>query len=137
MVSMSPAESDAFLRETRIGKLSYLQANGQPTIVPIWFEWDGTVARIFTGKATHKAKRLAEEPRVALSVEEPVGVHERWVTIEGRCAISSEGTVGLVERLARRYYAPEQAEAAIRDWTANPEHLVTLTITPTKIRSSR
>lgn len=134
---MSPDEIDAFLRETRIGKLAYLHAGGQPTVVPIWFEWDGTVARIFTSRTSRKARRLAEEARVALSVEEPVGMHERWVTIEGTCAISDEGTVALIERLARRYYAPKQADEAIASWTANPGQWVTLTITPTKVRSAR
>ena len=132
---MSHADIDAFLRETRIGKLSYLHPGGHPTIVPIWFEWDGTVARIFTSRTSRKARRLAEEPRVALSVEEPVGVHERWVTIEGTCAISDEGTVALIERLTRRYYEPAKAEETIKSWTANPGIWVTLTITPTKIRS--
>jgi PPOX class probable F420-dependent enzyme len=132
---MTPADVDAFLRETRIGKLSYLHPGGQPTIVPIWFEWDGTVARIFTSRTSRKARRLAEEPRVALSVEEPVGVHERWVTIEGTCSISDEGTVALIERLTRRYYEPAKAEETIKSWTANPAIWVTLTITPTKIRS--
>lgn len=137
MASMSPDEIDTFLRETRIGKLAYLHADGQPTVVPIWFEWDGTVARIFTSRTSRKARRLAEEPRVALSVEEPVGVHERWVTIEGNCSISAEGTVALIGRFAHRYYGPKQAEEAIRSWTAKPEQWVTLTITPTKVRSVR
>ena len=135
MASMSPAEVETFLRETRIGKLAYLHADGMPTIVPIWFEWDGEVARIFTSRTSRKARRLAEEPRVALSVEEPVGVHERWVTMEGTVSISDEGTVGLIERLARRYYEPAKAEEAIASWTARPEMWVTLTLTPEKVRS--
>lgn len=136
MASMTAADADAFLRETRIGKLAYLQGDGRPTIVPIWFEWDGSVARIFTSRTSRKARRIAEEPRVALSVEEPVGVHERWVTIEGTCAISDDGTVALIERLTRRYYEPVKAEETIKSWTANPGMWVTLTITPTKVRSS-
>ncbi len=75
MASMTPSDRDAFLRETRIAKLAYLQAEGQPTIVPVWFEWDGSVARVFTSRTSPKAKRLAEDPRIALSVEEPVGGH--------------------------------------------------------------
>jgi len=136
MASMSPAEVETFLRETRIGKLAYLHPDGMPTVVPIWFEWDGQVARIFTSRTSRKAKRIAEEPRVALSVEEPVGVQERWVTIEGTCSITGEGTVGLIERLARRYYEPAKAEETIRAWTSRPEMWVTLTITPLKVRSS-
>jgi PPOX class probable F420-dependent enzyme len=134
---MTAAESDAFLRETRIAKLAYLHADGAPTVVPVWFEWDGKVARVFTSRTSPKARRIAADPRVALTVEEPVGVHERWVTIEGTAAIGEAGTVELLARLARRYYQSVQAEQAIASWTVKPEMWVTLTITPTRIRSSR
>ncbi|MGE0601047.1 MAG: pyridoxamine 5'-phosphate oxidase family protein [Dehalococcoidia bacterium] len=136
MASMAPAELEQFLRETRIAKLAYLHESGAPTIVPIWFEWDGQVARMFTSRTSRKAKRIATDPRVALTVEEPVGVPERWATIEGACVISDEGTVPLIERLARRYYEPAKAEETIKSWTANPAIWVTLTITPAKVRSS-
>ena len=132
---MSPSDVETFLSETRIAKLAYLHEGGAPTIIPIWFEWDGKVARMFTSRTSRKARRIAEEPRVALSVEEPLGIAERWVTIEGTCAISDEGTVALIERLARRYYEPAKAEEAIKSWTANPGMWVTLTVTPTKVRS--
>lgn len=137
MPEMTPAEADAFLRETRIAKVAYLHADGSPTAVPVWFEWDGEVARAFTSRTSPKARRIAEDPRVALTVEEPVGVPERWVTIEGTAAISDAGTVELLSRLARRYYQQPQAEQAIHSWTARPEMWVTLTITPTRIRSSK
>lgn len=136
MTSMEPAALEAFLRETRIAKLAYLHANGSPTIVPIWFEWDGTVARLFTSRTSRKAKRIAADPRVALSVEEPVGVPERWATIEGVCATSDEGTVSLIERLTRRYYEATKAEETLKSWLAKPEQWVTLTITPTRVRST-
>lgn len=136
MAEMSPTDVETFLRETRIAKLAYLQPSGAPTIVPIWFDWDGTVARMFTSRTSRKAKRLAAEPRVALSVEEPLGVDERWVTIEGTCAISEEGTSDLIRRLTRRYYEPEKAEATIASWLAKPEMWVTLTLTPSRVRSS-
>ena len=137
MPEMTAAETDAFLRETRIAKLAYLHADGAPTVVPVWFEWDGKVARVFTSRTSPKARRIAADPRVALTVEEPVGVHERWVTIEGAAAIGEAGTVELLARLARRYYQSVQAEQAIASWTVKPEMWVTLTITPTRIRSSR
>jgi len=137
MPEMTAAERDAFLRETRIAKLAYLTATGAPTIVPVWFEWDGEAARVFTSRRSRKAKRIAADPRVALSVEEPVGVPERWVTIEGTCEIGADGVVPLIERLARRYYEPERAEQAIRDWTRTPAMWVALTIRPVRVLSSR
>ncbi len=137
MPEMTATEADEFLRETRIAKIAYLHEGGAPTIVPVWFEWDGEVARVFTSRTSPKAHRIAADPRVALTVEEPVGVHERWVTIEGTAAISETGTVELLARLARRYYDPVRAEQAIASWTVKPEMWVTLTITPSRIRSSK
>lgn len=137
MPEMTPGEVDAFLRETRIAKLAYLREGGAPTVVPVWFEWDGTVARVFTSRRSPKARWIAADPRVALSVEEPVGVPERWVTIEGTATIGDEGTVGLLSRLARRYYDPIKAEQAIASWTRDASMWVTLAIRPSRIRSSR
>lgn len=136
MAEMTPEALDTFLRETRIAKLAYLQPSGAPTLVPVWFEWDGSVARVFTSRNSFKMKRLAADARVALGVEEAVGVPERWVTIEGNVAASTDGVIALIERLARRYYAPERAAEAIGSWTKNPEMWVVLTITPERIRSS-
>lgn len=136
MTSMEPAALETFLRETRIAKLAYLHENGSPTIVPVWFEWDGAVGRVFTSRTSRKARRIAADPRVALSVEEPVGVPERWATIEGMATISDAGTVPLIERLTRRYYEPAKAEETLKSWLAKPEQWVTLTITPARVRSS-
>ena len=135
MANMSPTELDAFLRETRICKLAYLQASGAPTIVPVWFEWDGSVARVFTSKDSPKVERIRVDPRVALSVEEPVGVPERWATIEGTVEMTEGGTVALIERLARRYYEPQRAEESIKSWTSRADMWITLVLTPTRIRS--
>ncbi len=132
MALMTPSEVDSFLRETRIAKLAYLQAPGAPTSVPVWFEWDGTVARVFTSRNSPKVRRITADPRVALSVEEPVGVHERWVTIEGVVTVSEEGVAGLISRLANRYYPPERAAEVVDVWPAGS---VVLTITPERIRN--
>ena len=136
MASMSEGETDAFLRETRIAKLAYLTVTGAPTIVPIWYAWDGAAARMFTSRGSPKVRRLIADPRAALTVEEPVGVAERWVTIEGAVGFESEGTIELLMGLARRYYTGAKAEQAIVSWGANPEMWVTLVLTPKRIRSS-
>src|SRR5688572_7515800 len=91
MPEMTTAQRDAFLRETRIAKLATLNADGSPTIVPVWFDWDGETATIFTGRTSPKIRRVQRDPRVALSVEEGVGVREAWVTIEGTASIEQSG----------------------------------------------
>ncbi len=131
---MTTEQRDAFLRETRIAKLATLNSDGSPNVVPVWFEWDGEVARVFTSKGSPKLKRIERDPRVALSVEEPVGVSEAWVTLEGACTVTTECTGDLIARLARRYYEPEQAEKSISEWLAR-DIWVTLEIRPNRIKS--
>ena len=50
MPEMSQSTRDAFLQEARIAKLAYLLESGAPTMIPLWFEWDGSVARMFTSR---------------------------------------------------------------------------------------
>jgi PPOX class probable F420-dependent enzyme len=136
MAGMSPAERDAFLRETRIAKLATLNEDGSPNVVPVWFEWTGEEALVFTGRTSPKVRRIERDNRVALSVEEPVGVAEAWVTVEGRCEVDpdTDATWELVKRLAARYYAPERANTALKEWEAGRANWVTLRIRPTRIR---
>lgn len=135
MPEMTPEQRDAFLREPRIAKLATLNADGSPTIVPVWFEWTGSDALVFTSETSPKVKRIRRDPRVALSVEQPLGVAEAWVTVEGRAAIEPGG-FALAERLAPRYYDAAKTATALASWGKKPEQWVLLRITPTRIRSS-
>jgi PPOX class probable F420-dependent enzyme len=136
MASMSVEQRDAFLQETRIGTLITLLGDGWPSAVPVWYEWDGERARVFTGRDSGKIRRIRGDARVALSVAEPVGVPEAWVTIEGTATIEEGGAFALAERLARRYYTPEQAAAVLPRWRQMAEQLVVIVIEPRRIRSS-
>lgn len=131
---MEKPELEAFLSETRIAKLATLNADGSPNVVPVWFEWTGEVARVFTSRTSPKVKRIQRDPRVALSVEEPLGVTERWATIEGVATIEEEGGVELARRLAERYYTPERVAEVWPSWEKNPNWVV-LVITPRRIRN--
>jgi PPOX class probable F420-dependent enzyme len=132
---MTPEAADAFLRETRIAKLATLKADGSPTIVPVWFEWDGAVARVFTSPDSPKVGRIRRDPRVALSVEEGVGARERWVTIEGTATLAQEGGLALARRLIERYYDDGRIAETWPTWEASPAGWVVITITPSRIRS--
>ena len=132
---MTPEEQDAFLRETRIAKLVTLHADGSPTVVPVWFEWDGAEARVFTSATSPKVRRMRADPRVALTVEEGVGIPERWVTIEGTATIEHSGGWELARRLAPRYYAPERCTEALAGW--EKIDWVVLRIAPKRIVSER
>ena len=136
MPEMSVAQRDAFLGQARIGVLAMLGAQGAPIAIPIWYEWDGERARIFTHHRSPKIARLRRDGRVCLTVAEPVGVPEAWVAVEGTATIEEGTGFALAERLAPRYYDPERATQALADWGRNAHDWVTIVITPRRIRSS-
>ncbi len=135
MSKMDKSALDAFLGEARIGKLVTLRPDGSPTVVPIWYAWDGASATIFTSRTSAKVRRIEADPRVALSVEEPAGKQEAWVTIEGIASIEQQGGIGLARELIVRYYSPERAAATLPSWEKSAADWVVIRITPTRIES--
>jgi len=135
MASMSRAQVHAFLGEARIASLATTRTDGSPTVVPVWIEWDGERARLFTERTSKKIERIRADPRVCLAVAEPVGVNEAWVTIEGTAEIIDSGAMELAARLARRYYSAEKAEDAIGRWQEQADQWVIVELTPSRIRS--
>lgn len=132
---MTPEQRNAFLERPLIATLITLRVDGSPTAVPVWFEWDGTVARLFTGRGSGKVARLQADPRIALCIAVPATETEAWVTIEGTATIA-DVDIDLVRRLANRYYGPEKAAAVLPEWEAAGNTWVTVTVTPTKVQSS-
>ena len=136
MAEMSIEERDAFLRGARIATLSLLTTAGAPTALPIWYEWDGERARMFTSGGSAKVARIRRDGRVCLTVAEPTGVPEAWVSIEGTARIEEGTGFALAERLAPRYYTAEQATRTLEAWRGVAAQWVTIVIEPHRIRSS-
>jgi PPOX class probable F420-dependent enzyme len=136
MAGMSVGRREAFLAEARIGVLATLDAGGAPLAIPIWYEWDGERARMFTSGRSPKVARLRRDGRVCLTVAEPAGVPEAWVAIEGVATIEEGTGFALAQRLAPRYYPPEQAERTLVEWGRVAQDWVTIVLEPTRIRSS-
>jgi PPOX class probable F420-dependent enzyme len=135
MAEMTEQQRNEFLSGARIATLVTLQADGWPTGVAIWFEWDGERARAFTSRGSPKVRRIRADPRACLVVAEPTGVPEAWVTIEGTARILEAGGMDLARRLAPRYYPTEQARQAVSRWEAIADRWVVVEIEPRRIRS--
>lgn len=136
MAEMSVAGRDAFLQQPRIGVLATLDTTGAPLAIPIWYEWDGARARMFSSVRAPKVARLRRDGRVCLTVAEPAGVPEAWVAIEGMATIEEGTGFAVAQRLAPRYYAVAQAERTLADWERVVQDWVTIAVEPRRIRSS-
>jgi len=138
MDQMTDAERETFLRERRYGILTTNGADGVPMPVPVWFEWDGERARLFTARGAAKLRRVQTDPRVALLAPNNPDERERWVLIKGEAAVLPSGGWALAQRLAARYWDltdPGHA-ATLRSWEAMADDWVVLEITPSSILSS-
>jgi PPOX class probable F420-dependent enzyme len=137
MATLDDAARDAFLAETRLGVLSTIADDGSPIAVPIWFEWDGKCARMFTSVTSPKVRRIQRDPRASLLVARPIGESEGWVAIDGRIEILDEGGIELAERLAARYWDLDDPErrGTLELWRKASQVLRVLELVPGAIRS--
>jgi PPOX class probable F420-dependent enzyme len=135
---MSDSARNAFLAVTRLGMLSTLADDGAPVTVPVWFEWDGEVIRMFSGATSGKVRRIARDSRASLLVPNAVGEPEGWVAFDGRIDVCDDGAIELAERLAPRYWDMNRPDlrAELDGWRRNAASLRLLELRPTAIRSS-
>ncbi len=134
---MSDDVRDAFLAETRIAVLTTLDSSGRPISVPVWFEWDGKHARIFSSAGSRKITRLQDDSRASLLVANNVGEPEYWVAIDGDVEVRENGAAELAKRLADRYWdmSDKDHRKTVNTWVNESETLRLLEITPTRIRT--
>ncbi|MCB8945384.1 MAG: PPOX class F420-dependent oxidoreductase [Ardenticatenaceae bacterium] len=134
---MNLEDREQFLAKTRLGILTTLRRDGSPISVPVWFDWDGTAVRVFTGKDSTKVKRLRHDPRLTLLVVNDVGEPEAWVAFEGRATIENEGGIELAEKLAAKYWdlTNPQHKATLENWQAHGDTFCLITLHPDRIRT--
>ena len=131
---MTEEERNTFLAGTRIAILSTLNDDGSPTALPLWFEWDGEKIRMFSSRATGKVRRLRQNPHACVTVADPVGAPEAWVSVEGTVTVLDTGGKELALKLAAAYYEGEHQQLTIEAW-GQSDDWVLLEMTPTRIRS--
>ena len=137
MASMTAAERDRFLAEPRYGVLTYLQDDGSPLGVPVWFEWTGAAVRMFTSMASPKMKRLEHDPRASLVVSNHLDEHEAWVAFDGTVEIQESGGIELAGELAKHYWdlSDPARQQTLDTWRKAAAALRILELAPTRIRS--
>jgi PPOX class probable F420-dependent enzyme len=136
MADMDTAEIEAFLAETRLGMLTTLRGDGSPVTVPIWFEWDGEAAHMFSGWRASKMRRLERDPRATLLVPNHVTETERWVAFDGEVSIL-EGGFDVAERMAHRYWdlSDTGRREELESWRKIAPYLRLLVLRPSRVRS--
>lgn len=112
MKKMSENEYIGFLKEgTRTAHVATVKRDGSPHVVPVWFEIDGGSLLFTTGRQTVKAQNLRHDPRICLSIDDPVPPYA-FVKIEGTASTSEDPDELLywATRIGGRYMGEENAD---------------------------
>ena len=137
--ALTDQERDVFLQEARYGILTHLRKDGSPVAVPVWFEWDGSTARMFTSGLSPKVKRLDNEPRACLLVINAVDEPEAWVALDGEAQIHRDGdeAFALAERMAPRYWdlSDEGRQHTLQLWRKAAAVLCVIELKPKAVRT--
>jgi PPOX class probable F420-dependent enzyme len=100
----------AFLKERpgggpRLGRLATASAEGEPHVVPVWFQVDGDDLLVHTLADSHKARDIREHGRFSFVVDHDVHPY-RGVTLKGRATVVGNDVIDsleLVKELAIDY----------------------------------
>ncbi len=94
---------DLLTEKLTFAHLATVSEAGMPQVTPVWFEYDGHHIRINSSRGRRKDRNMRANPRVALSIQDPDNPY-RYLGIQGQVvAITEEGAVEHIHRLARKY----------------------------------
>jgi general stress protein 26 len=107
-----PAPAAELIAQALVAELTVVDATGRPVTYPLIPLWDGE--RVFMTSSTlfsRKLEHIAANPRVSVSVTDPVSVGGRAdrVTIQGDARVIAEDPHGGWERLLPIWSAKEPA----------------------------
>lgn len=129
--TLSPQQQthvDRRLRSERYAWVATVRPDGRPHTSPVWFYWDGQHLYFGSQKGAVKLRNIAANPRVALSLPDPLDV----VILEGEATLLEEGPE--VERVMAGYaekYA--DAMAALAMDPADRSDFQMVRVTPRKV----
>ena len=93
----------AFLLENPfVGVVTTLRPDGSPHSTVVWVDAVDGKASFNTALGRVKPTNMERDPRVSLVVVDP-GDPYRWVSVDGRASITTEGADDHIDRLAKKY----------------------------------
>jgi PPOX class probable F420-dependent enzyme len=103
MMATIPASHADLLTKKAFANLATLNADGSPQVTPVWVDFDGTHVLVNTARGRVKAKNLAREPRVGISIADPDNPY-RYLGIQGRVVeMTEDGGDAHIDKMAKKY----------------------------------
>jgi PPOX class probable F420-dependent enzyme len=103
MATIPASHADLLTTKPAFAHVATLNADGSPQVTPVWVDFDGTHVLFNTAKGRVKAKNLAREGRVALSIADPENAY-RYLGIQGHVVEMTEtGSDAHIDKMAKKY----------------------------------
>ena len=119
------------LKKPAFANLATLNADGSPQVTPVWVDFDGKHVIVNTARGRVKAKNLARESRVALSIADPENPY-RYLGIQGHVIQMTEaGADAHIDKMAKKYLGKDTYP-----FRASGEVRVIVKITPDKVHAT-
>ena len=132
MATIPETHRDLLTTKKAFAQLATLNPDGSPQVTPVWVDYDGTHVLINTAKGRVKAKNLAREPRVAISLSDPDNPY-RYLGIQGRVVGMTEaGGDAHIDKMAKKYLGKDTYP-----FRAPGEKRVIVKIAPDKVHTNR
>ena len=107
MATIPENDRDLFTKKA-FAHLATVGRDGAPQVTPVWVDWDGTHVRFNTAKGRVKDRKLRNNPRVALSIQDPDNPYP-YVQVQGRViAMTESGADAHIDALAKRYLGQDR-----------------------------
>ncbi len=95
-----------------------LEEDGSPNVTPVWVELDGDDIVINTSLGRAKARNLASDPRVGVSLTDPDNPYTAIAVRGTVVAFTTDGADEVIDRLAKKYLGvdtyPYRQEGEVR-----------------------
>ena len=125
--TFTPAARAIFAKKV-FAHVATLGPNGEPHVSPVWCELDNNEIVINTALGRAKARNLATDARVAVSLTDPDNDYQTIIVRGTVSAFTTEGADEVIDRFAKKYMGvdtyPLRQEGEVRVTVRiRPDHI--------------
>ena len=102
MTRLFAVEIDSQLAKPHVAHLVSVRPDGRPHVAPVWYEREDGRVWVMTGSGTAKARNIANNPAVSLSIAAP-GRPYWYIVLEGKASITTDNLESIVPKICTRY----------------------------------
>jgi PPOX class probable F420-dependent enzyme len=96
-----------FLDNPYVGVVTTLRPDGSPHATVVWVDREDGRVSFNTAYGRRKPAEIENDPRVSLLVLDPSDPY-RWVEIDGRAKLTTDGADAQIDRLAKKYLGKDE-----------------------------